>query len=499
MARAGIVDVGSGTARLVVYEYEPRRRYRLVDELREPVRLGEGLAASGRLAPAAVQRALGFLAAVNDYARATGLESLEAFATSAVRSAENRAELLEPARLLGVPLRVLSGEEEAAYGVLAVAGGFTLADAWVMDLGGGSAQVSRMRERRWSEGRAYPLGAVRLTERFLEHDPPKPRELKALRRFVRQELAGAIERLRNDPAPLVAMGGTIRNLARAVQRRQRYPLERLHGYRLRTADLAALCQRLEELSSAGRKRVSGLSADRADVIVAGAQVYLTLLEESGREELFISGFGVREGAFFNHFFPAPQTPGEVRELHLHGLEARFPADPQHIQSVRRLAALLFAGLAPLHRLSPADGRLLDAAARLHDIGLAVDFYDHHKHGAYLVTNHLLAGWSHAEQALLALLVRYHRKGRPRAGAYAAILGEEGEERLQKLAVMLRLAEHLERARSGRLERLEVELAADRVTLQVGGPANPWVEVWEAQKDAALFERVFGRRLVVVTQ
>ena len=499
MARVGIVDVGSGTARLVVYEYRPGESYRLVDELREPVRLGEGLAATGRLAPAALQRALGFLAAVRDYASATGLERLDAFATSAVRSAENGAELLEPARLMGVPLRVLSGEEEAAYGALAVAGGFDVADAWVMDLGGGSAQVSRLEERRFAGGRAYPLGAVRLAERFFDHDPPRAREVKKLRRHVLSLLGEAAAEMRQKRAPLIAMGGTIRNLARAVQRQHRYPLEQLHGYHLQAGDLAALGERLLGMSAAQRRRVSGLSADRADVIHAGALVYLTLLEQSGYDEVTISGFGVREGAFFRHFLPAPHLPADVRELHLRNLEARFPQQQLHIKSVRRLAVALWSGLEPLHRLPAASRELLDAAARLHDIGLGIDFYDHHKHGAYLVLNHVLGGWSHREQALLALLVRYHRKGKPRPGAYGALLADGDEELLAKLAVMLRLAEHLERARSGRVNELAVEVSSESVTLRLRGPHNAWVEAWETQKDAALFRRVFGRRLIVAAQ
>jgi len=117
MERVGIVDIGSNTARLVVYAYEPGRHYHLTDELREPVRLGEGLADTGRIAPEAAWRALGFLTAVVDYARTTGLERIDAFATSAVRSAANADELLEPARRMGLQVRVLSGEEEARYGM----------------------------------------------------------------------------------------------------------------------------------------------------------------------------------------------------------------------------------------------------------------------------------------------------------------------------------------------------------------------------------------------
>lgn len=496
MERVGIVDLGSGTARMVVYEYAPGHHYQLIDELREPVRLGQGLAASGRLDTGAVGRALAFLAAVQDYTRATGLQRLDVFATSAVRSAMNAGDLLEPARRMGLEVRVLAGEEEARLGVLAVSGGFGFEDAWVMDLGGGSAQLSRMRGRGFAGGAAYPLGAVRLSERFFAHDPPSAREVRALEAEVRTQLAEPIRRLREDPLPLVAMGGTVRNLARAVQRAQRYPLERLHGYFLRADNLDELTKRLLGVRAARRKRIPGISPDRADVIAAGALVYRTLLREAGLEGVWISGLGVREGAFFRHFLPPPHLPASVRELHLANLEARFPQPSVHIQSVRDLSGRLVAALAPRFGLSAEDARLLDAAARLHDIGLAIDFYDHHKHGAYLVLQHTLAGWSHREQALLALLVRYHRKGRPRPGALAALLEPGDERRLLQLATLLRLSEHLERARSGRVRQLEVEIDADQVILRVGGPENPWVEVWEAQKDARLFKKAFGLRLTV---
>ncbi len=496
MERVGIVDLGSGTARLVVYAYEPGSHYRLVDEMREPVRLGQGLAASGRLAPEAVVRALSFLSAVQDYARATGLEQLDIFATSAVRSAANARELLEPARRMGLEVRVLEGEEEARYGVLAVTAGFDFEDAWVMDLGGGSAQLSLMRERGFAHGNAHPLGAVRLAERFFKHDPPKPREVQALVAEVENRLSGVIRGLREQPLPLVAMGGTVRNLARAVQRARRYPLERLHGYALSTRDLDKLSQRLLTRRASERKRIPGISPDRADVIAAGALVYRTLMRTGGLSEIWISGLGVREGAFFRHFLPPPHRPACVRELHLANLAARFPQSRAHIQSVRDLAARLFTALARHFGMKPGDARLLDAAARLHDIGLVVDFYDHHKHGAYLVLQHTLAGWSHREQALLALLVRYHRKGRPRPGALESLLEPGDAELLLRLAAILRLAEHLERARSGRVKSLDVTIRDGEVILEVSGPENPWVEVWEAQKDAALFEKAFGSRLLV---
>ncbi|GIW30788.1 MAG: hypothetical protein KatS3mg071_0962 [Meiothermus sp.] len=142
--RLGIVDLGSGTARLVVYAYEPGKHYRLIDEIRESVRLGEGLARQGRLSEGGMQRALSALKLYADFAQATDLDELRVIATSASRDAENGPEFLREVRKLGLQVQVLSGEDEARYGVLAVANSFNFQDAWVMDLGGGSAQLSLM-------------------------------------------------------------------------------------------------------------------------------------------------------------------------------------------------------------------------------------------------------------------------------------------------------------------------------------------------------------------
>ena len=497
MALTGIVDVGSGTARLVVFEHHKDSWYRLVDEMREPVRLGSGVAASGKLSAAAIERTLSFLNAVRDYTTILGVDEVAAYATSAVRRASNSEELLSRAEKLGLPLKVLSGEEEARFGVHAVLGGFSLSDAWVMDLGGGSAQLSLMQKRSFTLGKAYPLGAVRLSERFFRHDPPKAREVKSLEREVRQQLASRCKSIADSGLPLVAMGGTVRNLARAVQRHKRYPLERLHGYFLRRDDLEELSERLARSNSSQRRRVPGISPDRADVILAGALVYRTLLEEADLPGLWISGFGIREGAFFDRFLPADFTADDVAELHLRNLESRFKQPQRHVASVRRLAMALFDGLQRLHWLGEGERRLLDAAARLHDIGLMIDFYDHHKHGSYLLQNHLLAGWSHREHALLSLLVRYHRKGKPSAGALRSLMREGDEALLGRLAAILRLAEHLERARSGRVRGLEIAIEEDAVTVRLVGSENLWVELWEARKDARLFKKFFGLPLKLV--
>ena len=406
MQRAGIVDLGSNTARLVVYEFEPEKWFRLIDEIREPIRLGLGLDPTHGLDDAALDRATEALTLYADYAEATGLDSLEVIATSAVRDAENQKELLKRARKLGLRVAVLSGEAEARLGVHAVANGFDDQDAWVVDVGGGSAQVSRMQARRPTECTSFPLGGVRLSEAFLESDPPRDSEIEALEQEVAERLGKLPRHIRKSEAPIVAMGGTVRNLARAIQRRDRYRLEMLHGYRLTLEDLEELTERLLSMRRAKRARLPGIHPDRADAAVAGALTFRWLLRETEREELIISGQGVREGAFYRNLFPTPHLIPDLRRFSVQNLFERYPQPRRHTQRVRKLAAMLFDGLQPLHGLGSREKELLDAAATLHDIGKAVNYYAHDLHGAYLVLSAPLPGYDHAEQALISILVRY---------------------------------------------------------------------------------------------
>lgn len=491
--RIGIVDMGSGTARLVVYQYEPGRWFKLTDEIREPVRLGEGFASSGALDKNAIERALDALKLYADYAAATKLGRLEVIATSAVREAANSQDFLLRTAGLDLEFKVLSGENEARYGALAVANSFVFPNCWVMDLGGGSAQLSKLENRWFARGQAYPLGGVRLTEQFLKGDKASAKEVTALEKHVKTHMGAQLERVRQEKAPLVAMGGTIRNLARAVQKASNYPLDMIHGYFLSRAALEDVIEKLLKLEK-GERSLPGIHPDRADVILAGALVYRTVLREGNLEGVHISGQGVREGAFYRHFLPEPHLIPEVRSFAVRNLFSQYPQPEAHTQNVRKLTRILFEGLAPLHRYGSSEALLLDAAAYLHDIGMAVNYFDHHKHSAYLILNSQMPGLSHREHVMLALLTQYHRKGEPKLGEFKSVLEPDDDKRLLRLSACLRLAEYLERARAGRVTDLEIELGKDSVKIKLIAEEIPRVELWEASKQAGLFEKAFDRKL-----
>ncbi|HSR50896.1 MAG TPA: Ppx/GppA phosphatase family protein [Acidobacteriota bacterium] len=494
--RTGIVDLGSNTARLVVFAYEPGHWFRLIDEIREPVRLGESLGRSGKMSAAGMERAAAALRLYAKYCQAMELEDVRVIATSAVRDAANREEFLEMVRPYGLPIEVLPGEEEAALGVSAVANGFPMDDAWVMDLGGGSMQISRMRERTFVDGRAFPLGAVRVYESFLSADPPSDPEVEALESRAEAELNETVGRMRRESFPLVAMGGSIRNLTRAVQKKNDYPLDRIHGFFLQRGELETITYKLLHLRASQRSRVPGIHPDRGDIIVAAALVYRWLLRQTDRDGIWVSGQGVREGAFYKIFLPAPHWVSDIRSFSVRNLFAQFPQSEFHTQQVRRLALRLFQELDPLHKLSQRDAELLEAACWLHDIGMTLGYHDHHKHGAYLVESFNLNGFTHREQALLALLVRYHRKGKPKWKRLKALARPGDKRKLLQLSCCLRLAEFLERSRSGRVRDVKARISGKKVAIALVGHENPFIELWETRKQSELFQQAFKKKLTL---
>ena len=345
MKRIVIVDVGSNTAKLIALAYEPGRSWRQLDELRAVVRLSEGLEEGGELGAKPFARGLAALRTFASYAKAAEVDDLVATTTSAVRDAANGPAFVAAAADLGVELRVLSGEDEARIGALAVANGLGVHDAVTFDLGGGSFQLGELRGRRWRRGESWPLGAVRATERYLRGDPPKGKGLKALATAAREAVAPWFA-ASGATTTFVGVGGTLRNLANVHQKRVGYPLDLLHGYRLPATDLQAIARDLAAMTTAERAAVPGLNRDRADIVAAGATVIAQVVAAAGVPEVLVSGQGLREGLFYPYLLPdAPDHLLEdVRSFSVLNLMRQYHDDPAHNGHVRTLALALFDAL-----------------------------------------------------------------------------------------------------------------------------------------------------------
>jgi exopolyphosphatase/guanosine-5'-triphosphate,3'-diphosphate pyrophosphatase len=276
-------------------------------------------------------------------------------------------------------------------------------------------------------------------------------------------------------------------------------LNTLHGYTLRREAISAAIEQLRTLPLAERQLIAGLRSDRADIILPGALVIRTIMDRMRVDELTVSVNGLREGVFFEHFwqhFSYPVIP-DVRRFSVLNMARTYQYQKAHANHVRYLAGRLFEQLAPLHGYGPCERELLDAAALLHDIGTIISYYDHHKHSQTLIANSGLPGFTARETALIALLTRYHRKGKPDTSEYRLLLREGDDLLLLRLAAILRLAEFLERGRNATVDDLTVTWGEDYLRLTLIADEYPAVEVWDAERNALpLVELAFKRKVLL---
>jgi exopolyphosphatase / guanosine-5'-triphosphate,3'-diphosphate pyrophosphatase len=487
--RLAVVDLGSNSFRLVVFSWEPGRWWKRTDEIHQVVRIGEGLDAAGTLQPEPLSRALETVQLYAHFCAATGIEDIRAVATSAIRDASNRDEFLRRAAL---DVEVLSEEQEAYYGYLATVNSTTLTDGVALDIGGGSMQLTRVEGRHAADKRSWPLGAVRMTERFLARERVKPKHLKALREHVAEEIGEAPW---VGAGRIAGIGGTVRNLAAAAELDHDLPSFGVQGFSLRRKTLGDLVDRLAELPPGERAKVPGIKPERADVILAGAVVVQAVMDVGDYGALEVTEAGLREGVFFASLLSDHDPPlfDDVRAASVRNLAAQYNADEAHTEHVAALSLAMWDALGPG---DPVERELLWAAAMLHDIGMAIDYDDHHKHSRYLILNAGLPGFSPRETVLIGQIARYHRKGRPGLGPYSALAEDGDEELVTRCATVLRLAEELERSRDQAVDRVQVQLSDGVARLRLHAHEDVSVARWAAQREGDLFRRAFGRDLEV---
>ncbi len=503
--QVAVIDLGSNSWRLVIFTCAPGSWWKRTDELYETVRIAEGLAASGELSEPAMERGLETLCVFDRFCRAHGLEpeSVHAVATSAIRDATNREDFLRRAReRTAMEIGVLSAEDEAHLGYVAAVNTTTLLDGVVVDLGGGSMQLIEVRDRKEGRMASFPLGAIRLTEQLLPgRGPAKKKDLQRVRAHVRKALGG-VDWLGGAGFRLVGLGGAVRNLGAAVLPAVDGLDLGVQGLLIDARTLAELIGRLAELPAGDRGSVPGIKPGRGDIILAAAVTLQTVLELGEFDGIEVTESGLREGVFLERALLAGGEPllEDVRASAVRNLAHQYESDLPHVEHVAKLAVQMHDSLTEARLISPSarERELMWAAAMLHDVGMTISYDDHHKHSQYLIASSELPGFDPRERALIAQISRYHRKGSPKLGELASLAGKGDEELLARCAVILRLAEHLERGRDQSVREARLQTNGDGVGLHLRAAGDLTLPRWSVERygDDEIFERVFGRRLLI---
>src|SRR5690348_753333 len=400
MPRYAAIDIGSNSVRMMAAEVTDGKTQALAQD-RQVTRLGESVFRTGRIS----KEALAFLCSklarmASTYGRLEVL-GVRAVATSAVRDAMNRQEFSQrTSAVLGTNVEIISGSEEARLIHLGVESRWPRPKerTLIIDVGGGSGELIVSEGGRLIDAVSKPLGAVRLTEVFLKTDPPRPIELHRLEAYIEEKLASF--RRQHDAQKFsrtVATSATAAAIVSAVNRIPRAKRDEADRLRAPTNQIRQLYSRLVETDVSGRRKITGIGPRRAEIVTAGAAVFVRALELFGQPSFYYCSAGVRDGLIAD--LAARGVGRELSQLSreqrsmVEGMTKRYGVALKHARHVACMGQRLFEVLRPLHQLPPAAGKLLEAAAYLHDIGHFVSDLGHHKHSAYLVANSEMPGFT----------------------------------------------------------------------------------------------------------
>ncbi len=501
------IDIGTNSVRLLLVRINPNGSYKPLTIQKESVRLGEKEFIDRILQPEAMKRAVIVCRKFVELARAYGAEEIMAVATSATRDASNKVQFLEMLKNEAyLEVCPISGIEEARLIYLGVSSGLRLGDsrALLIDIGGGSTEVSVGDDKQYYFLHSFNLGAIRLTNMFLpdETGPVSMERYGMIKAHIRRKAALVIKELsRYRISYAVGSSGTIENLAR-IAFVYLHKTGQENYDRLSYEDLKTIVKDMCALPLEERRKFPGINSQRADIIIAGAAIIETFMEEMGLSEIRISKRGLREGLLVDYLskseFSYMITQMSVRKRSIMQLGLACHFDEEHAHTVTRLALELFDSAQALgvYEFEKGERELLEYGATLHDIGMFLSYDKHQAHAYHIIRESNLPGFQPEEVEIIANLAYFHRKGTPKKKhPNLAGLEKSSVKRVRVLSALLRIAEGLDRSHAGIISHVRFYIAStDTLVLELHARKECQLELWELEKQKKFFKKIFGYNL-----
>ena len=504
--RIAAIDIGTNSIHMIVVQVRPDLSFEVVDREKEMVRLGAGGLDGRSLTDTAQTSALQTLAKFRRLADSHKVDQILATATSAVREADNGGDLINDIqRRTGIQVRVISGPEEARLIHLAAVYGVHMggSPAVVLDIGGGSIEVTLGTASHLTHARSFKLGVIRLTERFIKSDRLAERDERRLVKHINKEIGEYLDGISDRRFDrVIGTSGTILSLgALALAEDGSAVPEDLRNQRVPAKAIRRLRKRLSTSDLEERLHMDGLDPRRADIIVAGSVLLDTVLRRLGAHEITLCDLALREGLVLDYIHRNSATIRkierfpDVRRRSIFELGERYGYAPAHARHVAQLALAIFDQTRAVHRLADREREWLEYAALLHDTGVHISYERHHRHSYYLIKNGELRGFDPQEIEIIALLARYHRQATPKKShdGYGALKGSL-RKTVRTLAAMLRLAEGLDRSHAQIVTALDVVPKGNAFAMRLRVAGDAELEVWAGHRHAAPLEDVLRRPL-----
>ncbi|KGP79735.1 MULTISPECIES: Ppx/GppA phosphatase family protein [unclassified Paenibacillus] len=488
----GIIDIGSNSIRLVIYELDSDRAYRIIHEDKYAARLSNVVEQDGTILRHSLDKAITILRQFRATCEAYQAKLIRAAATAAIRNAGNASEIIGWLEAeTGLTIECVSGDQEAYYGFLGVTQSIDLADGYVVDIGGGSTEITVFRDRKRLHSISLPIGAVNSHARYGGEDQWTEANATALCNEVIQALSDQ-DWVRQHPGlPLIGLGGTMRTLAKVEQKRTQYSLPVTHHYEIGAEEMENIARSLPHLTSAQRKKVPGLAKDRADIIVPGVLILRTVFQIIQGDRYVVSGAGLRDGLLRDLLAAGqPVVPDALKDSIRNFIHFGPPIPEKRLNRIHQDALTLYTALQG-NSPDPADARILYTTCMLHMAGKQINYFRYPQHSAYWIMNASIYGLSHRETILSAIAADYHPKKRtPQLlQKHKDILKDSDERHAHRLGSLLRVTEAINRAES--ITAIKAAKENDSLQMQFICTAEPLLELSDLEEAVKDLQEAWG--------
>ncbi len=502
MERIAIIDIGSNSARLVITETYTTGAFNMVYNQKEALRLAQKLDKKGALTPLAFSATLDCMKNFALMCKLFKAGKVIAVGTAAMRNASNGPELAAAIKKeTGISLEIISGKTEAYMSYLGVINTIPVQDALIFDLGGGSTELIMVKNRKMVNSISLPIGCVNLTSQLKLKDSLSPELLTKLRKTINSYVS-KVPWLKTNNIPLIGVGGTIRTLGKIDQKRVKYYTPKIHNYKFAVSDFKNTLKYLQGATLSERKQVAGMSADRADIIVAGGAIIKALAEKVKAQQLIVSGCGLREGLFDQYrskLLNRPLLQKDILTTSTDDLMHLYNTDIKHSTLVCTYALAAFDAWRPLHKIDDSWRPLLRTAALLHDIGIRINYYSHARHSGYIIENACLFGEDHLKIVYAGIMAAWHNgvsRSYLRSKQYKVLISPQDMNKLAKCALFIALGEALDYSQNSSLSKVSATLTKNGPALNITSPSVPTIELHQLKLLQKWFTKTMGVPLTV---
>jgi exopolyphosphatase/guanosine-5'-triphosphate,3'-diphosphate pyrophosphatase len=501
--RIAAIDIGTNSIHMIVVQVRQDLSFEVIDREKDMVRLGAGGLGGRSLTPTAMSAALQTMSKFKRIADSHKVDEIVAAATSATREAENGGDFIaEVDRQTGIRIKVISGTEEARLIHLAAGYGVDIGGttAVVVDIGGGSVEITLGTATHLTLGRSFKVGVIRLTERFVKSDPLSGGDERRLTKHLNKELGSYIDQIvARGFDRVIGTSGTILSLGLMASTEGGKVPEDLRNRRVSAKALHKLRKHLVESDIEERLATPGMDPRRADLSVAGSVLFDTIVRRLGADGFTLCDLALREGLVLDYIrgnsarIRKVERYPDVRRRSIVELGERCGYWSEHAQQVARLALNIFDQTRSVHGLGDREREWLEYGALLHDVGVHISYERHHRHSYYLIKNGDLRGFDPDEIEVIALIARYHRQATPKKShdGYGDLRGAQ-RRTVKALSAMVRLAEGLDRSHAQALEGIDLYPRGDDYLARLRATGDAELEVWAAHRHVAPLEGLLGK-------